>query len=307
MFRLKGKVHSIDIDDDTVLGRVHGSKAFKDDNAISRQHLKLEIIEEKLYIEDLNSRNKTYVNREPIIPGKSILLNHGDIIKFGRQAFIVQYLKEDDVPPEPILEKTGDANVLAKSAKVTAAAVAAPTAMTMPMPNKKEIDNEIVDRLADEEEFSEIQKFHDSDSEDLDSYPPASRLSRIVASFIDSVILGVIFQVLAVMGKFAEGKLSVAQAGIALLVAYITIFYFYYVRPQSQTGQTLGKKVMGIKLVSFSTGEYLNGWNIFFREALFKGIATGLWLFTIPMWLINKERRALHDHISSSKVISIKG
>lgn len=54
------------------------------DNSISRIHAKIEIINDNCYIiEDLNSKNGTYVNDERINPYEKIIINIGDKIKFS--------------------------------------------------------------------------------------------------------------------------------------------------------------------------------------------------------------------------------
>lgn len=49
---------------------------------VSRQHAVIHVAE-IITIEDLNSSNGTYVNRERIFPGQKKPINHGDIIQIG--------------------------------------------------------------------------------------------------------------------------------------------------------------------------------------------------------------------------------
>lgn len=54
------------------------------DNSISRIHAKIEIINDNCYvIEDLNSKNGTYVNDERLNPYEKIIINIGDKVKFS--------------------------------------------------------------------------------------------------------------------------------------------------------------------------------------------------------------------------------
>lgn len=54
------------------------------DNSISRMHAKIEMINESCYvIEDLNSKNGTYVNDERLNPYEKVVINIGDKLKFS--------------------------------------------------------------------------------------------------------------------------------------------------------------------------------------------------------------------------------
>lgn len=50
---------------------------------VSRNHAKLTIVAEKVFIENLSSTNKTYVNNEPTEDGTPFLLKNGDEIGLG--------------------------------------------------------------------------------------------------------------------------------------------------------------------------------------------------------------------------------
>jgi len=50
---------------------------------VSRSHAKLTIVAEKVFIENLSSTNKTYVNNEPTEDGTPFLLKNGDEIGLG--------------------------------------------------------------------------------------------------------------------------------------------------------------------------------------------------------------------------------
>jgi len=52
-------------------------------NSVSRQHARLLIQGDQLFIEDMNSTNSTYLNRQRIQPGQLYLLNHGDELRLG--------------------------------------------------------------------------------------------------------------------------------------------------------------------------------------------------------------------------------
>jgi len=75
---------------------------------------------------------------------------------------------------------------------------------------------------------------------------------RIVAAIIDIVLLAVVFGVMAVLfGDSSSDNSSFSlnlSGGVAII--YFLIVIGYYVGLESMSGQTLGKKVMGIKVVA---------------------------------------------------------
>jgi hypothetical protein len=55
-----------------------------DEGGVSRKHARLFVQGDRVYIEDLNSTNYTYVNQQKIVPGQPHPLNDGDELRFGR-------------------------------------------------------------------------------------------------------------------------------------------------------------------------------------------------------------------------------
>ena len=67
-----------------------GNEIFRYNLKISRHHSKFIFLDEKWFIEDLNSRNGTFINGNKIPPGKRIELTSNDAISFSHtfQLFI---------------------------------------------------------------------------------------------------------------------------------------------------------------------------------------------------------------------------
>jgi pSer/pThr/pTyr-binding forkhead associated (FHA) protein len=53
---------------------------------VSRQHARLVIEGAQLFLEDLNSTNFTFLNREKLQPAQRYLLHHRDEVRLGRLA-----------------------------------------------------------------------------------------------------------------------------------------------------------------------------------------------------------------------------
>jgi uncharacterized RDD family membrane protein YckC len=75
-------------------------------------------------------------------------------------------------------------------------------------------------------------------------------------------------------------------------------------------GQTVGKWVLGIKIVSFKTNEILPLWKVFFVRYVPPAIVAMLPLVGIFLAIVNdlfifrKDKRCIHDHLAGTKVIN---
>jgi uncharacterized RDD family membrane protein YckC len=90
--------------------------------------------------------------------------------------------------------------------------------------------------------------------------PFASWGQRVVATLIDgAIVLGGLIVVAIVAGILS--KISSALGGLVGLVGYVALiaasFYFAYLT--GTTGQSPGKKVMGIQVVHANTGQFIGG------------------------------------------------
>ena len=79
---------------------------------------------------------------------------------------------------------------------------------------------------------------------------------RIVAALIDGLLLAAIFGGLAAALGNAEaedGVVSVSLTGVPFLL-FLLVFFGYYILLESRSGQTLGKRAMGIRVVAEEGG-----------------------------------------------------
>ena len=60
-------------------------------NAISRVHARVSIVEGDFAVEDMESTNKTFVNGNAIDPGKVVKLQNGDVLKLGSEELTVRF------------------------------------------------------------------------------------------------------------------------------------------------------------------------------------------------------------------------
>lgn len=75
--------------DGMIFGRSDGTKTFPDDNKMSSEHCRFHIINDEVYVEDMNSKNRTVLDRMEIIPGKKIVIRLDSMLEVGSQRFIL--------------------------------------------------------------------------------------------------------------------------------------------------------------------------------------------------------------------------
>ena len=128
-------------------------------------------------------------------------------------------------------------------------------------------------------------------SGDGPSGPRAGFWRRFAALIVDGIALGIVTGILvAIMSRNAAN-------GISTLIGLLYFSYF-----EGTSGQTLGKKALGIRVIDFNTGGAIG-----FGRALIRYI--GRIVSTIPLllgylWMLwDKEKQTWHDKFASSVVV----
>jgi hypothetical protein len=67
-------------------------------NTVSRQHARIHRENDRFYIEDLESRNKTRLGKKALNPGQPELLQNGDEVRFGKVKAIFRLLGASELP-----------------------------------------------------------------------------------------------------------------------------------------------------------------------------------------------------------------
>src|SRR5207249_752062 len=89
----------------TVLGRDPNCQVVINGSAVSRAHAHILRAGEKFYIEDLMSRNKTYVNNQELTPNAQVELRNNDRIKICD--FLCTF--QESQPAQPLPEALREA------------------------------------------------------------------------------------------------------------------------------------------------------------------------------------------------------
>jgi uncharacterized RDD family membrane protein YckC len=126
------------------------------------------------------------------------------------------------------------------------------------------------------------------------SGPRANFGQRLVALLIDGVILFIVFLVLS---------LAVKTVGYVLAIV-ISAGYFSYFEG-GPTGQTLGKRVMGIRVYDFSS----TGGPIGYGRGLIRWLGRIVSSFVCYLgyfWMLwDKEKQCWHDKIATTVVVPV--
>lgn len=80
---------------------------------------------------------------------------------------------------------------------------------------------------------------------------------RVLATIVDGIVIGVGFWVMsALFGTTSAegGQVSASVSGVAALGSFVVAFA-YYIAMEGYLGQTVGKMLLGIKVVREDTGE----------------------------------------------------
>ena len=82
-----------------VLGRGEGADIRIDSKKLSRMHARFTVVEDKLYVEDLDSKNGTFVNGQRVTQRRELI--KGDQLKFGDLGVSLVFPEVKAVPSEP--------------------------------------------------------------------------------------------------------------------------------------------------------------------------------------------------------------
>lgn len=127
---------------------------------------------------------------------------------------------------------------------------------------------------------------------------------RLVAFIIDAIVLNVIqipFNLLLGGGMWG----GQGENANLLLVISLTIGVLYWVVFQHKYTQTLGKKVMGIKVVDAS-GKTPSMMTLFLREIIGKFVSAIILFIGYLMIAWDSKKQGLHDKIASTYVVKAK-
>ena len=136
----------------------------------------------------------------------------------------------------------------------------------------------------------------------------ATANQRTIAFLLDAFIAASLSAlVMAFLSRLTQATVAATDPGMAPRILRISIFISYWVFPLYAAGQTLGKKLIGIKVLSDKRhGDSLGFFQALGRETI------GRLISGLPLCLgylgasRRQDRKTFHDRIYSTKVISLK-
>lgn len=144
----------------------------------------------------------------------------------------------------------------------------------------------------------------------------ASRWKRLGGALIDSSIaLGIFVPIMIAAGIFEQLKsgidLSLKQTVIFLVAGQILFLLLNGVL-LARYGQTIGKKVVGTRIVLKSTGQIASWKKVYFMRYLLKGlighipIVGSVFKVTNMLFIFRKDKRCVHDFMAGTIVVNAK-
>ena len=139
----------------------------------------------------------------------------------------------------------------------------------------------------------------------------AGRMRRLVATMIDAILVPSVTIVLVMMTDVVEDAEDYTSNLWMLWVFLLAAVSYLLLNGVTlwRRGQTLGKVVMGIAIVSAGTSTPAPMWRLIFVRALF---FPALFLLVLPLVLLpiadqlmifRKARRCIHDYAAGTEVI----
>lgn len=146
------------------------------------------------------------------------------------------------------------------------------------------------------------------------SLPLAGIGARFVALFLDGILIGVVLAILAaLLGVSSISSSGTAEENMEALMRIVSTLSFldllisggYFVYFIGSRGQTPGKMLMGVKVVGLNDEDITYGTAAlryvgYIVDRMLCGIGGYLFAF------FREDRRALHDLMASTRVVSIK-
>lgn len=127
---------------------------------------------------------------------------------------------------------------------------------------------------------------------------------RLIAALLDGLIVGVTnFMIGIVIGVVTGGDQNGTVSTLSYLIG-LGVSVGYFVFYQAEQGQTVGKRVMGIRVVGVN-GKTPTPMTFFLREIIGKTISAFILFigYLMPLW--DGRKQALHDKIANTFVVKV--
>lgn len=128
---------------------------------------------------------------------------------------------------------------------------------------------------------------------------------RFVAAMVDGIILSIATNLFTVLIVLALGISNIDNPAVMIftgIISFIAPFVYHILMVYKNEGSTLGKMMVGIKVIS-SSPEQLSLGNIILRETIGKIISSVILLAGYIMIAFTEKKQGLHDMIAKTVVV----
>lgn len=137
------------------------------------------------------------------------------------------------------------------------------------------------------------------------SYPMmAGFWERFAASFIDGIILAVVAGILSspvvIIGQNTDYAPVISMITSILSFGISVAYYVYFYTKQ---GQSIGKKLLKLKVVNASDLSYLSAGKVVLRDVVGKWVSQIVFCLGFFWYFMSEKRQTWHDSIASSYVV----
>ncbi|UNK48425.1 RDD family protein [Lysobacter sp. S4-A87] len=141
----------------------------------------------------------------------------------------------------------------------------------------------------------------------------AGRLPRLLAALVDGGV-SMVIAIPAIIGALRyTPQRGIGELGGSLIllsvVGYVALIIYTLIL-LSREGQTIGKRVIGIRIVRTDGDRAGLGrlfWLRYFVPGLIGAVPYVGWIFSLAniLWIFGEQRRCLHDHIADTMVVNV--
>ena len=140
----------------------------------------------------------------------------------------------------------------------------------------------------------------------------ASRWRRLGAAMLDFVVVGILaaslMDVIGLDDMLNEAMMSSLVYSLVLGTLFSVLFLLINFKLLKDKGQTIGKKVVGIKIVNLAGGQATWGKNLSKRYATFLipgqiPVIGSIFSLVNVLFVFGKKKRCIHDYAGSTQVV----
>jgi uncharacterized RDD family membrane protein YckC len=147
-------------------------------------------------------------------------------------------------------------------------------------------------------------------AEDFSVYRPAGVVQRWYAITLDLAFFGPLNLLVSIPFTRYSEQLEAYGHSTRLVILSVILkiipVIIYFVWPTWVNGQTLGKRIVGLKVIRTDWGSQLSFGAVLMREIIGKLLGLALLGGGFLMMLFNRRCQALHDHLSATCVIDYR-